>query len=84
MLLSTLVACGGDDKNSGGGITDESTYLPNVDFNGYSFRVLHTDGGGKISAIDDEEADETSIIYQASVERDAEMNERFNIRIEDV
>lgn len=84
MLLTTLVACGGDDKKSGdGGISDESTYLPNVDFEGYAFRVLHTDGG-KISAIDDEDADETSILYQASVERDSEMIDRFNIKIEDV
>lgn len=74
----------GNNGSNGGGITDESTYLPNVDFEGYNFRVLHADGTGYFSAIDDEDADTTSILHQAEVERDSEISDRFNIMIKDV
>ena len=87
MLLSTLVACGGDEQTSGGGggsSSDGSTYLPNVDFEGYSFRVLRIDGSSPINSLEDEDADETSVIYQASVERDSEIIDRFNIKIDSV
>ena len=91
MLLTTLVACGGGgdngggSSNGGGGNTDGSgQYLENVDFEGYVFRILHIDGGGAIASLKNEDADETSIVYQASVERDSEIMDRFNMDFEDV
>ena len=86
MLLSALVACGGDKQTgSGGGETSgDSTYLPNVDFEGYTFRWLASDNSYGIAVDEGEERDESSTLYQAEVARDSEIADRFNVKFEDV
>ena len=90
MLLTTLVACGGGGNNdggsSGGGGKSEGgdEYLEAVDFEGYVFRWLGAENTVGIVVDEGEEADETSILYQANVERDSEIIDRFNVKFEDI
>ncbi|MBO5882920.1 MAG: hypothetical protein J6Q78_00760 [Clostridia bacterium] len=80
MLILCFASCGDTGNGSGNGIKDneEGQYLENIDFQGYTFRFL---GGAMDSGIlyDEDEMDSSSLMDQATIERDSEIIERFNI-----
>jgi hypothetical protein len=82
MLTVTLVACEADEgedqvettpANGEAANSEETTaeYMPAKDLGGYVFRVLH--GNLQTGMVPDDDYDDTSIVAQAQIKRDAEV-----------